>query len=350
MIFVDKIVGVWYTIGMSNQPLLLPAPTMSRDLLAPAAPTVSEDLLNRWFAYLDVAPKSLETYKTNIRPFVRFLAANGITHPTRADILAYKDHLKADGKKATTIAAYLAPVRLLFGWLEQEGVCRNIASHIKSPNLSSMHKRDFVSVESSRRVLAAIPTDCLKGARDFAILALMSCTGVRCKEVSAANLGDLHTEGGDLILRVLGKGREERGDFVRVPPEVQAAISRYLSHRFDRDPDAPLFASTSRNNYGRRMTPHAVSAIAKARLRAVGMDSPRLTAHSFRHGFVTESIKAGCTLQEASHAARHNSITTTTIYDASVAAHSNPCAYTVARLVFGPPTPTSAPAPAVVAG
>ena len=334
---------------MSIQPSLMPAPTTCKAVLAPAAPTVSEDLLNRWFAYLDVAPKSLETYKTNIRPFVRYLAANGITAPSRADILAYKDHLKADGKKATTIAAYLAPVRLLFGWLEQEGVCRNIAAHIKAPSLSSMHKRDFVSADASRRVLAAInPNDSLKGGRDFAIIALMSCTGIRCKEVAAANLGDLHTEGGDLILRVLGKGREEKGDFVRVPPEVQAAVARYLAHRSDRDPDAPLFVSTSRNNYGRRMTPHAVSAIAKARLRAVGMDSPRLTAHSFRHGFVTESIKAGCTLQEASHAARHNSITTTTIYDASVAAHSNPCAYTVARLVFGPPT--SAQSPAVVAG
>lgn len=335
---------------MSNQPSLLPVPSDKMNARAVLAPTVSEDLLNRWFAYLDVAPKSLETYRTNIRPFVRFLAANGITAPTRADILAYKDHLKADGKKATTIAAYLAPVRLLFAWLEQEGVCRNIASHIKAPKLSSMHKRDFVSVESSRRVLAAIPTNCLKGGRDFAIIALMSCTGIRCKEVAAANLGDITTVGGNSILRVLGKGRDEKGDFVRVPPEVQAAVSRYLAFRSDRNPDAPLFASTSRNNYGRRMTPHAVSAIAKARLRAVGMDSPRLTAHSFRHGFVTEAIKAGCTLQEASHAARHNSITTTTIYDASVSTYSNKVFPTLARLVFGPPTPTSAQSPAVVAG
>lgn len=335
---------------MESLPSLLPAPTMSNAVLAPAAPTVSEELLNRWFAYLDVAPKSLETYRTNIRPFVRFLAENGITAPTRETVIQYRDSLKADGKKATTIAAYLAPVRLLFGWLEQEGICRNIASHIKGPRLSSMHKKDFVSADATRRVLAAIPAaDSLKGARDFAIIALMACTGVRCKEVAAANLGDLHTEGGDLILRVLGKGREEKGDFVRVPPEVQAAVARYLAFRSDRNSDAPLFASTSRNNYGRRMTPHAVSAIAKARLRAVGMDSPRLTAHSFRHGFVTESIKAGCTLQEASHAARHNSITTTTIYDASVSAHNNRCFYTISRLVFGSPTPTSAPAPASVA-
>lgn len=324
----------------------VPAPT-SRAVLAPAAPTVTQALLDRWFAYLDVSPKSIETYRTNVRPFVRFLSERGIQNPTRGDIIAYRDSLKAEGKAASTVSAYLATVRLLFGWLETEGVCRNIAAHIKAPHQSLLHKRDYISADASARILAGVDTASAKGLRDFAILALMSCTGLRCKEVAAANVEDLHTEGGDLILRVLGKGRDEKADFVRIPPEVQAAVSRYLATRKDKAPGAPLFSSTSNNNAGKRMTPHAVSAIAKSRMRAVGIDSPRLTAHSFRHGFVTEALKSGCTIQEASKAARHNSITTTTIYDSSVALHSNPCSYRVARLVF-PSAPVASAA--VVAG
>ena len=49
-------------------------------------------------------------------------------------------------------------------------------------------------------------------------------------------------------------------------------------------------------------------------MRAAGIDSERLTAHSLRHSAITYSLLGGATLQEAQQLARHTSILTTTIY------------------------------------
>ena len=314
---------------MSNQPPLLPAPTMSHAVLAPAAPTVSEDLLNRWFAYLDVAPKSLETYRTNIRPFVRFLAANGITHPTRMDIIAYRDSLVAAGRKPTTVSSCLLVVRLLFGWLESEGVCTN------------------VSADATARILAAIDTTNEPGARDYALISLLACCGLRAKEAASADVADLRTEAGDLILNVLGKYRSDKTDFVRVPGRVQAAIGRYLSFRPDRKPTDPLFVCTSNHGRGTRLSAQAVSVIAKSRMRAVGIDDPKLTCHSFRHGAATIALLQGCELEQASKFLRHLSLNTTMLYNHSIDGHHNPCAIAIESAIFK--SASVAPTPAAVA-
>ena len=340
-------------MGMETETALVPvqatclqAPAMSRAVLAPAAPTVSETLLNRWFAYLDVAPKSLETYKTNIRPFVRFLAARGIANPTRETVIQYRDSLKAEGKAASTVAAYLAAVRLLFGWLEQEGVCRNIAARVKAPHQTHAHKRDYVSADATARILAAIDTTNENGARDYAIIAILAVCGLRAREVANADCADLHTEGGDLVLHVLGKCREDKGDFVRVPPQVQLAVSRYLAFRPARKPTDPLFVCASNHGRGARLSSQAVSVVAKSRMAAVGICDAKLTCHSFRHGAATLALLNGCSLEETSKALRHLNLQTTMIYNHSLDQHRNPCAYTVEAAIFG----KVAQGPAVVAG
>jgi integrase len=78
--------------------------------------------------------------------------------------------------------------------------------------------------------------------------------------------------------------------------------------------DAPLFASLSNRNGGGRLTTRTLRRIIKARLRAIGIDSDRLTAHSVRHTCITLALQAGATVQEAQALARHANINTTLIY------------------------------------
>ena len=67
---------------------------------------------------------------TEFNRFARYVKENGITQPTRADIIAYRDELKATLKPAT-VKAYIVAVRLFFQWTYQEGLYPNIAEHIK---------------------------------------------------------------------------------------------------------------------------------------------------------------------------------------------------------------------------
>ena len=64
-------------------------------------------LFERWTAFIDASPKTVETYSKNIRRFLAYLQSNGITQPQRDDILSYRDYLKAH-YKPTTVQGYLA--------------------------------------------------------------------------------------------------------------------------------------------------------------------------------------------------------------------------------------------------
>lgn len=76
-----------------------------------AAQSFTSGLFDRWIAYIDAKPKTVETYTRAIRQFAYFLQANSITEPTRDHIIAYRDTLRAD-HKPTTIQAYIMAVKL----------------------------------------------------------------------------------------------------------------------------------------------------------------------------------------------------------------------------------------------
>ena len=96
----------------------------------------------------------------------------------------------------------------------------------------------------------------------------------------------------------------------------------------------PLFASTSNNSKGRRMTTRSVSGIVKDRLVAAGYDSSRLTAHSLRHTAVTLSLLGGEDLQRVQQFARHSNLATTMIYAHNLDRAKNKCEATIANAIF----------------
>ena len=77
---------------------------------------------------------------------------------------------------------------------------------------------------------------------------------------------------------------------------------------------APLFASTSNNNLGKRLSTRSIRGIVKKCFIAAGYNSPRLTAHSTRHTSATLNLLNGATLEETQQLLRHTNIQTTEIY------------------------------------
>lgn len=291
-------------------------------------------LADEFIAYLDASPKTVETYKRAIKPFFVFMYQQGITQPTRADVLNYREALKESGHKPTTTQNYIMALRQFFKWTESAGHYPNIADHIKGAKLTTEHKKDYLTAAQVKDILANIDRHSLKGARDFAIVALMTTAGLRTIEAARANIEDLNTLDGNSVLYVQGKGRDDRSEFVIVPPEAEKAIRLYLQERGETDKTAPLFASTSNNNAGQRMTTRAISSIIKTAMQAVGLNSDRLTAHSLRHTAITLALKAGLSLQEAQQFARHSSPATTQIYAHNLEKSQNKCSRAVAKAIF----------------
>lgn len=302
------------------------------ELVAPQ--TITEDLFSRFTAFIDAKPKTIQTYTRAVRQFYAFLYRGGITQPQRADILAFRDELKATGHKPTTVQNYITATRLFFQWTAQEGIYPNIAEHIKGATLSKDHKKDYLTSKQVKRVLSSIDRSTLQGKRDYAMLALMITGGLRTIEVSRADIQDIRTVGDDSALFVQGKGREEKEEYVKIQPPVEDAIREYLKARGVADMKDPLFASTSNNSKGSRLTTRSVSGIVKDRLVAAGYDSSRLTAHSLRHTAVTLSLLGGEDLQKVQQFARHSNLATTMIYAHNLDRAKNKCEATIANAIF----------------
>ena len=296
--------------------------------------TLRADMFNSFIAYLDTSEKTVQTYTGALKQLFKYLAINNIQHPQRADILAFRDDLKATGKKPTTVQNYITATKIFFKWTDQEGLYPNIAENIKGAKLNRDHKKDYLTATQAKEIINSIDTSTLKGLRDYAIIVLMTTGGLRTIEVSRANIEDLRTIGGNTVLFIQGKGKEEKTDYIKVSPQVEKAIRAYLRDRGKTSEDSPLFASTSNNNKGKRLTTRTISGIVKETFKKAGYDSDRLTAHSLRHTAVTLSLLAGKDITEVQQFARHANIGTTMIYNHSLDKAKNTCSEAITEVLF----------------
>lgn len=273
-----------------------------------------ENLISNFSAYLDIRKDSVRTYEKGIKSFLSFLRNNGLL-PNRQAVISWRESLKKD-HKPTTIKTYLSGLRRFFSWLTSTGIIKEISpcQGVKNIKQEAGYKKDCLTKSQAKELLESINTESLAGKRNYAMLALMLGTGLRDIEVARAKISDLQTISGQSALAILGKGRDSQ-EYIKIAPQVERAIRLYLMERGETDRDAPLFASISnRNAKGLAMTTRSISRIVKEQLKAIGLDSERLTAHSLRHTAATLHLKAGGTLEETQQLLRHKSITTTMIY------------------------------------
>lgn len=294
---------------------------------------ITEDLYTRFTSYIDASEKTVQTYTRAIRQYAKWASENGITQPTREDILRYRDELK-ENHKPTTVQNYITALRLFFQWTEQERLYPNIANHIKGVKLDRSHKKDYLTSRQVKKVMETAKEESLQGLRDYAILALLFTGGLRTVEISRANIEDIRTAGDNTVLYIQGKGREEKTEYVKIMPEVDDAIRAYLAARKPASTEEPLFTSTSNNSKGKRISTRSVSDIVKQALIKAGFNSDKLTAHSTRHTAVTLALLGGQSLQEVQQFARHANITTTQIYAHNLDRAKNQCEETIAKAIF----------------
>ena len=83
------------------------------------------------------------------------------------------------------------------------------------------------------------------------------------------------------------------------------------------------------------MSTKSISRICRQTMEACGIRNSRLTAHSYRHTAITESIKAGADLLQAQTYARHADPKTTLVYIHAVERMSGTCEQVMASIIAG---------------
>jgi len=273
-----------------------------------------ESFIEDFLLAQDVSPSSRESYRKGLKRFLEWLKGQGVTNPSRETILSYKESLINEGLSSFSISAYIVAVRKFFNWLEATRGLPNIAKGIKGAKRVRGFRKDPLTIEQVRELLDSIDKSSIRGLRDYALINLLIRTGLRTIEIIRANVDDIRQEGGEALFYIQGKGRDEKDEFVLLTGETLKPIYEYLKARRSAKAGEPLFSSLSNCNSGERLTTRTVRRIVKQRLRTIGIESDRLTAHSLRHTAITLSLKAGATIQEAQALARHTNINTTLIY------------------------------------
>ena len=138
----------------------------------------------RFIAFTDVKPTTLQGYKVCLRQFAAWISENGITRPTREDIYSYKSYLDAQPLKAATKQQYLRAVKHFFKWTSAEGLYPNIADNIKGVKVRQDNtKKDALSETDIKAICDSIDRSTEAGKRDFAIILLAVTGGLRIIEM-----------------------------------------------------------------------------------------------------------------------------------------------------------------------
>ena len=262
---------------------------------------------------LDGSAQTRKTYQDALKAFFRWLAqAKAPLSPDAVKV--YRDWLRPRCT-ANTVATYLVALRRFLDHCVQEGVLtQNPALGVRTVRKPRGHLRHDLSRAQLRRVFERIDRSTPIGQRDFAIVNLMARNGLRVIEVVRANVEDLERVQGRTILRVLGKGRDSRDEFVVLSPLTQEILADYLKARGQPRREEPMFVSMGLRNVGGRLCTRTIHRRVSGYLQAAGVKSEKISPHSLRHSFVTLAIEGGATLVEAQAAARHRSVQTTMVY------------------------------------
>lgn len=273
-----------------------------------------DDAVEAFIAECDIRENSRNVYRRALLYFFKWVEDTGRTigELSRADVICFKESLLATHSNLS-VASNLVALRRFYEWAEGNKLYPNIAKGIKSPKRKNAYLKEHLRENQIHKLLKHLEGN----IRDYAIVNLLLRTGLRCIEVTRLNIEDVTYKGGQRILRVWGKGRDERDNFVVLTDKAYQPIKAYLETRGGTTQKEPLFVSTSNRNLQGRLTTRTVSKICKESFRAIGIDGKEYTAHSLRHTTAVMLLKNG-SLADVQSVLRHASPATSQIYTKSI--------------------------------
>lgn len=281
-------------------------------------PTLNiETLVDAFINSQDVKLSSKNLYRRTLKQYFNWVDTTNylLNEIARPQLLEYKDYLLSSGMSSLTVGSYITSVRRFYEWTEANKYYPNVAKGIKTPKRKQQFKKQPLLPAQATALLNFYQD---KTLRDYAIISLLLRTGLRTIEVIRASVEDITFKGGQRVLLIQGKGRDEKDNFVLLTDKAYQPIAEYLATRGNINSSDPLFTSTSNNSKGDRLTTRTISFIAKEGLKAIGLDERSFTAHSLRHTTAVNILRAGGSLETAQFTLRHSNPATTQIYTATL--------------------------------
>lgn len=243
-------------------------------------------------------PATLRGYQEKLRRFLKWCEDATLADFSVEMVREYISYLQSARKyeghpfnpvqqtpmSAANIRNHVRVLRSFASWLEQEQYTdANVLARLKVPK-APRKVIETLSDEEMGRLFDCLDVNMDTGCRDAAILMLFLDTGLRCSELLALKVDDLHLE--EQWLKVMGKGQKER--MVPFGAKATKLLQRYLGH-FRPEPVVgnQVFLCLD----GAPMSGNAIR-LMFARL-AQRAEVPRLHIHLLRHTFATRYLLNG---------------------------------------------------------
>jgi len=264
----------------------------------------------------DLAPATLRGYRYDLRHFLawhRTVQDSPFTIEGLAEyeLIAYRQHMVAAGRRPATINRRLDALRRLCRWARGTGPLRADAAGNVRPMRTIRNRQPvgLTDVEIHALLRAAGASSHGLAARNYALVQLMLQAGLRVGEVAALKVSDVTTNNRSGSVRIRqGKGLKARD--VPLNATARRALKQHLDHR-QPSQDAPLFISSRETAMPVRTIQSVIASIARrARLKRVAV-----SAHTLRHTFALGYLRDNPgKLLELAGLLGHESLDTTVVY------------------------------------
>lgn len=271
------------------------------------------EIVEEWVADTDILQSTRNDYRRKIGQWFRWLSGREVDprDPERRHVLAFKDELSRT-KSLYTVNSLVTIIKLFYGFCERKGYYQNIAAGIKSSRRHKEYSKLPLTSEQAFRLLDSIDAKSAIGKRDRLMISLMLFNGLRTCEVERVNIGDFDTREGEPVLYIQRKGHTEKDEMIVLHPCTVEWLQDYIADR-DFDSSTPLFVA-HRPKRSNRIVRHTISHIVKYRLKRIGINDPKYTAHSLRHTYGCLMIERGYDIETVKDMLGHSDAKTTRIY------------------------------------
>lgn len=276
------------------------------------------------FVNKSVSEETRRAYRRAVADFFQFLGGKHPTEVVPADVLRWRDHLRAGRKRAATVSFKLSVVRSFFEYLKAAGtIPLNPASTklVPPPELPTEPAGRALTAKEVRHLLSGPDRGKSEGARDYALMLVMLRLSLRVAEACALRASSVKWSHGRWTLRCKVKGGRE--EVWPLPKDVKEAVDSYIKLDARRratlhSDGAEAFLFQPHSNYrtltfDKGLSPRMVQKIVGKWGQFTGVG--RVSPHDLRRTAITRALELGQTYRQVQMMSKHRDPKTVMRYD-----------------------------------
>ena len=254
-----------------------------------------KEIVNNYRESLLISHKSENTvyaYVTDVNLYVKYLNTKNldIIKTDNVAVLAYIQHLLAQGKSERSINRIVISLRSFYNYLKDSKVVSEIPKIYYKSTVTTKKLPEVLTIEEVDKIIRIVDKDCNKGIRDTALLELMYATGMKVSEVIGIRTWDINL---DLSFVKC----HDNKNFERLIPIGRSAVEAIKEYYKVRDHIASCGVETLFVNLnGKQLTRQGVWRIVKEYSQRAGIKKD-VNLNTFRHSFAVHLLQNGANVR-----------------------------------------------------